>query len=338
LAKYGKPTTQGNARKINAKIDNALIDIDTVWDAQANPADFARFCSGGDWSDPDDLGAMAACILRTLINVQEKSLGEAEQALRLPGDFRGPKPNDVVFNFHQRRHCMTLLLKHFTSRANRFMRGVGLKAHVARNWSVLLMQPALGKWWVSLNGSEQSACLEENLYGGLTWNDETLSHPNAPAAPNVTAQNYQQAQTGDPSRVMPLSDRTAGERPMVDGPATEAGPSSKRRLTEISTLQAPQQQGGRESTDLESLTLISPYFASLQQAGSVVDHSAVPQVAARDPAQAGTVEGNTVMPYISPQLAQEVQVDETWWNENIGEDADLDHADDEPVEEGSPNE
>jgi hypothetical protein len=183
------------------------------------------------------------------------------QALRLPGDFREPKPNGVVFTFHQRLHCTMLPLKHFKSWANRFMWGVGLKAHIARIWSVLLIELAFGIWWVSLNSKEQRACFEEHPYAGMTCNGQNVCHPTPPVAPTVAAQNYQQlaassvqqAQSEGPSTMISLSSRAAGKRPMVEDPATEASSSSKRRFAETSTLQTPQQQGGQDSVSLQSL-------------------------------------------------------------------------------------
>jgi hypothetical protein len=155
----------------------------------------------------------------------------------------------------------------------------------------------------------------------MTWNDQRLHHPTAPVAPAVAGQNYLQAQSGGPSTLMPISSRAAGKRPMVEDPAAEAGPSSKRRLVETSTPQAPQQQGGHSSVDVQSLVDISPFFAKIAQAGTAGDNTAVPQDAPRDAARAGAVEGAAAIPTTAPQpTSQADQEDETWWNENIAEE------------------
>jgi hypothetical protein len=114
-------------------------------------------------------------IFNVLRTVQKD--GTTGLVLRLPGQLRQPLANDINFTFAQRLHWTTFLLRHYKSHANRFMCQIGVEAHIARIWSVLVLEESFRGWWNSLDNTQKADCLIRHPYLDVTYGGGRYCHP-----------------------------------------------------------------------------------------------------------------------------------------------------------------
>jgi hypothetical protein len=229
---FGVPINSEDFCACIAKIYNSLVEVDIVWDMDTHPADYKKFLRGGDWSNPRDLQAMSVSIFNVLRTVQKD--GTTGPVLRLPGQLRQPMENDINFTFAQRLHWTTFLLRHYKSHANRFMCQIGVETHIARIWSVLVLEESFREWWKSLDNMQKADCLIRHPYLDVTYGGARYCHPTPEEAQSWRVAVQAQAissgvQPQGPQSAAQPSSTAIVKRPASEDLEAEAGPTKVLR-------------------------------------------------------------------------------------------------------------
>jgi hypothetical protein len=317
---FRTPTTHGDMVSCISKLYNALVNLDEVWDKQSHPEDYERFLAGGGWSDPQDLHAVSLCIHNALMKLHTR--GVQGPMLRLPGNFRQPAANDVDFTFGQRLYWTSFLLRRYKAHDNRFMCQNAVEAHVARIWSVLMLEPSFQKWWARLNAGQIINYLCKQPYFGVTSGNTHFYHPTAEEVQNcrnagstqVDATGIQQVQTQGPARSGSVSEKARSKRPGNEELGMEAGPPGKHlRAVPSVTIDRRNDSVHIGHEHLPSAPPpVSNYEAVGTEAGTGEEDPSLPQYLA------GYVEDYSLL----QDLAGDEEVDEAWWDIFLAEGAD----------------